>query len=85
MKRTLINTAVILATLPAGTAFAAALDRSGQPMGVFFQEGNYVEAGISYLDPKVTGKEANNTAADGTTASRNDSELRKGVFGSDLR
>lgn len=78
MKRTLINTAVILATLPAGTAFAAALDRSGQPMGVFFQEGNYVEAGISYLDPKVTGKEANNTLqANGTTASRDVPDMAK--------
>ena len=52
---------MILATLPATGAFAAALDRSGQSMSAFFQPGNYFEAGLSVLDPTVEGKEAGGT------------------------
>ncbi|MDH0030650.1 MULTISPECIES: long-chain fatty acid transporter [Acinetobacter] len=58
MKLKYLSTAMILATLPATGAFAAALDRSGQSMSAFFQPGNYFEAGISVLDPTVKGKEA---------------------------
>ena len=47
---------MVLATLPATGAFAAALDRSGQSMSAFFQPGNYFEAGLSVLDPNVSGK-----------------------------
>ena len=46
---------MILATLPATGAFAAALDRSGQSMSAFFQPGNYFEAGLSVLDADVSG------------------------------
>ena len=53
---------MILATLPATGVFAAALDRSGQSMSAFFQPGNYFEAGISALDPDVSGKEAGSSA-----------------------
>lgn len=46
---------MVLATLPATGAFAAALDRSGQSMSAFFQPGNYFEAGLSVLDADVSG------------------------------
>lgn len=49
---------MILATVPLTGAFAAALDRSGQSIAAFLQPGNYFEAGISVLDPDVSGQEA---------------------------
>ena len=58
MKLSQLSSAVILATLPMTGVFAAALDRSGQSMNAFFQDGNYFEAGISVLDPNVSGNEA---------------------------
>ncbi|TXJ01334.1 MAG: transporter, partial [Acinetobacter sp.] len=56
MKLKHLSTAIILATLPATGVFAAALDRSGQSISAFLQPGNYFEAGLSILDPKVEGK-----------------------------
>ena len=56
MKLKYLSTAIILATLPATGVFAAALDRSGQSISSFLQPGNYFEAGLSILDPKVEGK-----------------------------
>ncbi len=58
MKLKTLTTAMILATVPMTGAFAAALDRSGQSIAAFLQPGNYFEAGISVLDPDVSGKEA---------------------------
>lgn len=55
MKLKALTTAMILATLPTAGAFAAALDRSGQSISAFLQPGNYFEAGISVLDPEVSG------------------------------
>lgn len=55
MKLKKLTTALILATLPATGVFAAALDRSGQSIAAFLQPGNYFEAGISVLDPEVSG------------------------------
>ncbi|RKG34578.1 OmpP1/FadL family transporter [Acinetobacter tianfuensis] len=55
MKLKKLTTALILATLPATGVFAAALDRSGQSISAFLQPGNYFEAGISVLDPNVSG------------------------------
>ncbi len=55
MKLKALSTAMILATVPMTGAFAAALDRSGQSMAAFLQPGNYFEAGISVLDPYVSG------------------------------
>ena len=63
MKLKYLSTAMILATLPATGAFAAALDRSGQSMSAFFQPGNYFEAGISVLDPTVKGKSTTATGS----------------------
>ncbi len=62
MKLKHLSTAIILATLPATGVFAAALDRSGQSISAFLQPGNYFEAGLSILDPKVEGQEAGVTA-----------------------
>lgn len=58
MKLKTLSSAILLATLPVTGAFAAAMDRSGQSMSAFLQPGNYFEAGISILDPDVSGKEA---------------------------
>ncbi|WP_284879803.1 outer membrane protein transport protein [Acinetobacter variabilis] len=58
MKLKTLTTAMILATVPMTGAFAAAMDRSGQSIAAFLQPGNYFEAGISVLDPDVSGKEA---------------------------
>ena len=52
-------TAALACALPVTGAFAAALDRSGQSMSAFLQPGNYFEAGISVLDPNVSGKVRN--------------------------
>ena len=57
MKLKSLSIAIIAATLPATSLFAAALDRSGQSISAFLQPGNYFEAGISVLDPTVEGKE----------------------------
>ncbi|TCH62857.1 transporter [Acinetobacter sp. ANC 4862] len=62
MKLKTLSTAILLATVPMTGAFAAALDRSGQSISAFLQPGNYFEAGISVLDPDVSGKaNANNS------------------------
>ena len=55
MKLKTLTTAMILATVPMTGAFAAAVDRSGQSISAFLQPGNYFEAGISILDPDVSG------------------------------
>ncbi|WP_298146230.1 OmpP1/FadL family transporter [uncultured Acinetobacter sp.] len=54
MKLRALSVAVSMAALPLST-FAAGLDRSGQSIAAFLQPGNYAEAGISILDPSVTG------------------------------
>ncbi|WP_374663291.1 OmpP1/FadL family transporter [Acinetobacter sp.] len=56
MKLKKLSTALILATLPATGVFAAGMDRSGQSIAAFLQPGNYFEAGISVLDPNVSGQ-----------------------------
>jgi len=57
MKINAIQHALLLSLLPTTSAFAAALDRSGQSIAPFLQVGNYFEAGISVLDPEVSGKD----------------------------
>lgn len=74
MKLKTLTTAMILATVPMTGAFAAALDRSGQSMAAFLQPGNYFEAGISVLDPDVSGKEA------GTSETRRNIEDMAGDY-----
>lgn len=54
-------TLAILASI--GTANAAGLDRSGQDISAFLQDGNYAEAVYTYIDADVSGKDSsgNNT------------------------
>ncbi|ERP96230.1 long-chain fatty acid transporter [Acinetobacter sp. COS3] len=63
MKLNAIQTALLLSLVPTTTTFAAALDRSGQSIAAFLQPNNYFEAGITVLDPNVSGKDIsqNNT------------------------
>ena len=68
MKLKALSTAMILATVPMTGAFAAALDRSGQSIAAFLQPGNYFEAGISVLDPSVSGNVSNSWVPGGTAA-----------------
>lgn len=58
-------TALILATIPASSVFAAALDRSGQSIAPFLQNGNYAEVGGSLLIPDVSGQETDATIGKG--------------------
>ncbi len=64
MKLNKIYSAILLSTLPLTPALAAGLDRSGQSIAAFLQPGNYAEAGISILDPKVKGKDHKNKSDD---------------------
>lgn len=48
--------------IPSSALYAAAMDRSGQSISAFLQPNHYFEAGISILDPTVTGKEADVSA-----------------------
>lgn len=54
MKLTKLSAAILFGLASTGS-FAAALDRSGQSISSFLQPGNYFEAGISILDPNVSG------------------------------
>ena len=56
MKLKAISSSVLLALLPVSGVYAAAMDRSGQSISAFLQPNNYFEAGISVLDPSVSGK-----------------------------
>jgi len=75
MKLKTLSTAMILATVPMTGAFAAAMDRSGQSVSAFLQPGNYFEAGVSVLDPNVSGKEAGTS-----TTRRNIEDMGKGYY-----
>lgn len=69
MKLNTLMTSIILLNLPVTGAFAAALDRSGQSIAAFLQPGNYFEAGISILDPNVSGKVRNEYSPNATPPS----------------
>lgn len=56
MKLNKIYSAILLSTLPLSAVQAAGLDRSGQSISAFLQPGNYAEAGITVIDPSVSGK-----------------------------
>ena len=58
MKLTKLSAAILFGLASTGS-FAGALDRSGQSISSFLQPGNYFEAGISILDPDVSGKDSN--------------------------
>jgi long-chain fatty acid transport protein len=59
MKLSVLKKAILLSLIPTTSTFAAGLDRSGQSIAAFLQPGNYFEAGISVLDPEVSGKDKN--------------------------
>lgn len=50
-------TAAALTAAAAGAATAGGIDRSGQPVGIIFKDGNYVEFGVSHTSPTVGGKD----------------------------
>lgn len=54
MKKNIIAVS-ILSFMGVNSAFAAALDRSGQPILPFLQDGNYFEVSAFALDPHVSG------------------------------
>ncbi|MCH7336668.1 outer membrane protein transport protein [Acinetobacter sp. NIPH 2699] len=62
MKLHAIQKAVLLSLLPTTSAFAAALDRSGQSIAAFLQPDNYFEAGITFLSADVSGKDTSQNA-----------------------
>lgn len=64
MKLKAISSSVLLALLPVSGVYAAAMDRSGQSISAFLQPNNYFEAGISILDPTVSGKNAQGKISD---------------------
>lgn len=51
----LVATAIAAAS---GTAHAGGLDRSGTPIGIIFETGNYAELSYGYTDPSLTGIDA---------------------------
>ncbi len=55
-KKTYIYSILSVAMCPT-FAIGAALDRSGQSISNFLQDGNYAEIGVSSLHPKVTGED----------------------------
>jgi len=55
MKQLLLSTAAIVAG--AGAAVAGGVDRSGQSIGVIFEQGNYAELSFGVISPDVTGND----------------------------
>lgn len=45
--------------LTAGSAYAGALDRTGQSIDVLFETGRYAEFSMGFVSPKITGKVVN--------------------------
>ncbi|WP_180077304.1 OmpP1/FadL family transporter [Acinetobacter sp. YH12251] len=63
MQLNSLTKAIIISLMPATTAIAGGLDRSGQSISAFLQPGNYAEAGISILDPNVSGQDTDKNSA----------------------
>lgn len=59
MKYTAIAAAVFTSAFSSSIALAAGLDRSGQSINAFLQEGNYAEVGYAALNPTVKGQNNN--------------------------
>jgi len=75
MKNVLTAGAALLLTTTSG--FALGLDRSGQSIGIIFEEGSYAELSFGYVMPSVDG---NDLAPFGTSATGNIAE-NYGVLG----
>ncbi|MBT0956787.1 outer membrane protein transport protein [Alphaproteobacteria bacterium KMM 3653] len=61
-------TAASLFALTTGAAFAGGLDRSGQPVGIIFEQGNYGELSFSSTTPTVSGADLATTGTTGNVA-----------------
>lgn len=59
MQLNRLTKAIIISLMPATSAIAGGLDRSGQSISAFLQPGNYAEAGITVLDAEVKSNELN--------------------------
>lgn len=81
MTRTALATTGVL-LLSTGLASAGALDRTGQPVDVLFQEGSYVELGYGFTRADVQGTFEANGARSGDVA--NDFSSVSLAFKSDL-
>ena len=57
MKLSIIASAILSASFLSYTAQAAGLDRTGQPINAFLQDGNYIEVGFNALSPNVNGRD----------------------------
>ncbi|MGA0542339.1 outer membrane protein transport protein [Neotabrizicola sp. VNH66] len=55
MKHLLMTTAALIAG--AGSAMAGGVDRSGQSIGIIFEQGNYAELSYGSINPDVTGND----------------------------
>lgn len=55
MKHYLATSAAL--ALISGAASAGGLDRTGQPMGLIFEDGNYVEFSMGHANPTLTGQD----------------------------
>ncbi len=66
MKRVIITAAAM--GVSASAAFAGGLDRSGQPIGIIFQDGNYAELSFGYTSPEVSGNDLASTLSYGNVA-----------------
>jgi len=56
--------------LTAGSAYAGALDRTGQSIDVLFEDGRYVEFSLGYISPEVTGENINPFLGGGVTGAK---------------
>ena len=66
MKHLLSASAVLAATTTLATA--GGLDRSGQAIGILFEEGNYAEFSLGYTTPSVDGSDLATTGPTGEVA-----------------
>ncbi len=55
MKHYLATSAML--ALISGAATAGGLDRTGQPMGLIFEDGNYIEFSVGHANPDLTGND----------------------------
>jgi long-chain fatty acid transport protein len=65
--KNLLTTAAALA-LTAGAATAGGLDRTGQPIGIIFEEGNYAEFSFAATSPNIDGTDIATTLTTGEAA-----------------
>lgn len=82
MKKTLLGATAL--ALVAAPGFAGGLDRSGQSIGVLFEEGNYVELSYGQIMPDVDGKDVAMFGGKATGSVANDHSLPGIAYKRDL-